>query len=540
MRFSIGPATPSSTLQPPQGPRPVLCFVALGLLISAAALAGGTTFSDQTAASGVVATYSPSNVPGFLAGGAVADFNGDGWQDIFYPAGGDTPDKLFLNNRDGTFTESATAWGIALAHRSTAAATADFDGDGDVDLYVTSLGPASNDQVGFHKLYRNDGGSFTDVAVAAGVAQTSAGQADGWGAAWGDYDRDGDLDLAVAGWRASDGNRLFRNDGDGTFTDVTASAGLGSLTGTRGFAPRFVDMDGDLDPELIWIGDFATGHYYANDGDGTFTDVTASSNTNQDGTEMGMTVADWDEDGDFDFYVTTISTNNLYLNQGGNTFTNAAASAGVVDTGWGWATAAVDFDHDTRVDILATAQNGRNYAFHNVTPDGGALVFDEVGTSNGFGISINGRGLSTFDYDNDGDQDVVSFPNSGAVKIQRNDLTGPDTHWLRIFLDASGVTDVPPQGIGSVVEIELGDRTLIGRVDGGSNYLSQSEASAHFGLGAATVVDTLRVRWSNGSVTTLTNVAADQTMVVAAAPPLFADGFESGDTLGWSSAVGGP
>ena len=536
------PAHRAPTPLPRLGPaaRRLVVACAVGGLFTPPLFAGGTTFSDQTVSSGVDATYSPGNVHSFHGGGVVGDFDGDGWQDIFYPAGGDSPDKLFLNNGDGTFTDSAAAWGIALAHRSTAAAAADFDRDGDLDLYVTSLGPAAGDQVGFHKLYRNEGGSFTDMAVAAGVSQTSTSTADGWGAAWGDYDLDGDLDLAVAGWRASDGNHLFRNNGDGTFTDVTASAGLGSLTGTNGFSPRFVDMDGDRYPEIIWIGDFATGHYYSNDGDGTFTDITGSSNTNQDGTEMGMTVADWDEDGDFDFYVTTIGTNNLYLNQGGNTFANAAGSAGVSDTGWGWGTAAVDFDHDTRIDIVATAQGGRNYAFRNITPEGGALLFDEVGASNGFGLSINGRGLATFDYDNDGDQDVITFPNTGSVKVQRNDLTGTDTHWLRIFLDPGGVSDIPPQGIGSVIELELGERTLYGRVDGGSNYLSQSEASAHFGLGAATTVDVLRVRWSNGDITTLTNVAADQILELGPLPPLFGDGFESGDATGWSTVVGGP
>ncbi|MEM7351168.1 MAG: CRTAC1 family protein [Acidobacteriota bacterium] len=472
----------------------------------------------------------------FHGGGVVGDFDGDGWQDIFFPGGGDSGDKLFINNGNGTFTDEASSWGVALSHRSTAAAVGDFNRDGLLDIFVTSLGPNSANQAGFHKLYRNNGNrTFTDVAAAAGVAQTSAGSADGWGAAWGDYDLDGHLDLAVAGWSTNDGNRLFHNNGDGTFTDVTASAGLSSLTGTNGFAPRFVDMDGDRYPEIIWIGDFATGHYYANDGDGTFTDVTGSSNTNQDGTEMGMTVADWDEDGDWDFYVTTIDTNNLYINQGGNTYLNQAPSAGVVNTGWGWATAAIDFNHDTLVDLVATAQNGRNYAFVNTTPSGGALSFSEVGTSNGLGLSINGRGLANFDYDNDGDQDVIVFPHTGVVKLMRNDLSGADNHWLRIFLDNGNTPGVAPNGIGSVIEVHLGGRVLLGRIDGGSNYLSQSEMSAHFGLGAATVVDQIRVRWTDGTTTSLTNVAADQTLTIGRSSEIFSDGFESNDTTAWSN-----
>lgn len=516
-----------------------LCILSLALTAAPVAAGGNGAFSDQTAASLVVASYSSANVHSFHGGGVVGDFDGDGWQDIFFPGGGGSGDKLFINNGDGTFTDEAAAWGIALSHRSTAAAVGDYNRDGRLDIYVTSLGPDSGNQSGFHKLYRNNGDrTFTDVALTAGVNQSSATGADGWGAAWGDYNLDGHLDLAVAGWSTNDGNRLFRNNGDGTFTDVTTSAGLSSLAGTNGFAPRFVDMDGDRFPEIIWIGDFTSGHYYANDGDGTFTDVTGSSNTNQDGTEMGMTVADWDEDGDFDFYVTTISTNNLYINQGNNVYSNQAASAGVVDTGWGWAAAAVDFNHDSLVDLVATAQGDRNYAFVNTTPNGGALSFSEVGLSNGLGVSINGRGLANFDYDNDGDQDVVVFPNSGSVKVMRNDLTGADTHWLRIFLDNGNVAGVAPNGIGSVIEVHLGGRVLLGRVDGGSNYLSQSEMSAHFGLGSATVVDQVRVLWSDGSTTVLNNVAADQTLTIGRLPALFTDGFESGDTTSWSDSEG--
>ncbi len=503
---------------------------------NATAWAGGDgAFSDQTGSSLVTASYFGDNVHNFHGGGAVGDFNGDGWQDIFFPGGGESGDKLFINNGDGTFDEEASAWGVALSHRSTAAAVGDFDRDGRLDIYVTSLGPNSGSQSGFHKLYRNNGnGTFTDVAVAAGVNQSSATGADGWGAAWGDYNLDGHLDLAVAGWSTNDGNRLFRNNGNGTFTDVTSSAGLSSLSGTNGFSPRFVDMDDDRYPEIIWIGDFTTSHFYANDGDGTFTDVTGASNTNQDGTEMGMTVADWDEDGDFDFYVTTINTNNLYINQGGNVYLNQAASAGVANTGWGWATAAIDFNHDTLIDLVATAQNGRNYAFVNDTGDGGDLSFSEVGLSNGLGISINGRGLANFDYDNDGDQDVIVFPHSGSVKVMRNDLSGADIHWLRIFLDSSGVAGVAPNGIGSVIEVHLGERVLLGRIDGGSNYLSQSEMSAHFGLGAATTVDEVRVRWTDGSMTILTDVAADQTLTIEhSSGVVFADGFESGNTAAW-------
>ncbi len=508
--------------------RVLILFILFSAVFQASAQQGNGTFSDQTDGSLINASFGDA-MPGFLAGGVVGDFNNDGWQDVFYPAGGAGADKLYINNGDGTFSDQAAAWNIALEHFSSAAAVGDYNNDGRLDIFVTSLGPIPGGGIGEHKLYRNNAdNTFTDVALAAGVNQSSALGPDGWGAAWGDYDLDGDLDLAVAGWNeTSDGNRLFRNDGDGTFTDVTISAGLSSLDGTNGFSPRFADMDGDRFPELIWIGDFTTGHYYSNDGDGTFTDVTVSSNTNLDGTEMGMTVADWDEDGDFDFYVTTIDTNNLYINQGGNVFQNQANEAGVNDTDWGWGTVAVDFNHDTLVDIVATVQNGRNYAFVNTTSDG-MLSFNEVAQSIGIGAAVDGRGIANFDYDNDGDQDIIVFPHNGSVQLYRNDLNTPDTNWLRVFLDNSGISDIAPNGIGSVVTVTVGGRTLMGRVDGGSNYLSQSELSAHFGLGAATVIDQLQVDWTNGMQTILTDVPVNQTITVGADPEVMLnDGFES-------------
>ncbi len=488
----------------------------LSLLFVAAAPAQTAMFSDQSSASGVIASHVPTYTASFVAGGAVGDFDRDGFQDIFIPSGGGVPDRLFINNGNGTFTDQAAAWGVAVAHRSTGAAVGDFDGDGWLDIYVTSLGPAGNDAPGFHRLYKNNAGtSFTDVAGLMGVATTSQGQADGWGACWGDYDLDGDLDLCVAGW-ISNANVLFRNDGT-TFTAVTASAGLGALSQVNGFTPRFVDMDGDIYPELIFIGDFSTSRYYKNNGDGTFTDVTASSGTSQDGTEMGMTVGDFDEDGLFDFYVTTISTNNLYMNQGNNTFVNQAGSVGVDNTQWGWGTVATDFDNDTYLDIVATTQSGRQYAFQSTATAPGQLSFNEVALTIGLNTAISGRGLANFDYDNDGDQDLVFFPFNGPIKVFRNDLSGTgNTHWLRVLLDRGNNPFVAPDGIGCKVTIQLGSRQIVRFIDGGSNYASQSELSAFFGLGTATTVNLVTVEWSDGTVSVLNNVSADQTLTVVA------------------------
>jgi enediyne biosynthesis protein E4 len=490
--------------------------------------AADLSFSNQTTAAGVTAVHINLGVDSFLAGGAVGDFDRDGFQDIYYPTGGAQPDRLFINNGDGTFTDRAAEWGIAQLHLGTAAAVGDYDGDGWLDIFVTSFGTPGNAGPGKHRLYKNIGGaSFVESAATAGVNFSSSAIADGWGAAFGDYDLDGDLDLAVAGWRSNNGNRLFRNNGNGTFTDVTSSAGMNAVTGIPGFAPRFADMDGDRYPELIWIADFGNSQYWINNTNGTFTNFTAQSGTSLGGTEMGQTVADFNHDGQFDFYVTTINANNLYINNGNHSYTNVANQAGVRITGWGWGTVGVDMNNDTLIDIAATTQSGRQYLFQNNSTNNGAnLAFSEVAIAAGLVSSVSGRGLANFDYDNDGDQDLAIFPNSGPFQLFRNDHVDPDTHFLRVFLKTDNHPNLAPNGIGSTIKLTTGGETYLNRIDGGSNYLSQSELSAHYGLGPNTQATEIRVEWNDGQVTVVNNVAANQTITISPA------GLVHGDSNG--------
>ena len=466
------------------------------------ASAQSISFTDQTASSGLVATHAPTFAADDVAGGTVGDFNNDGYQDVFYLSGGALPDRLFINNGDGTFTDQAAAWGIAASHRGSAASAADYDGDGDLDIFVNSFTG--------NRLYQNQGGSFIDVAAAAGVDSDSF-----YGSAFGDYDLDGDLDLAVVDWNSGPMNRLFRNDG-GTFTDVTTSSGVGpALTGTFGYAVRFCDMDGDRYPEILWVGDFTTSRYFRNLGDGTFSDITTLAGVNFDDSEMGHTVADYDRDGDFDWYVTTINTNNLYRNDGAHSYTQIAEISGVDFTGWGWGTVSADFDHDGWVDLAATSQSSGQFLYQNVsTTVGGPLSFQFWNI--GFSANASGRALSHFDADNDGDQDLLIFPREGPLQFYRNELSGPNTHWLRVTLSPGTESDIAPHGAGSVITAVAGGETHVFRVDLGCNYLGQSEIPAHVGLGAENMVQTLTVDWPNGLQTVLTDVPADQTIHIEA------------------------
>ena len=486
------------------------------------------SFSDQTAFAGLTCTHTP---PGgvasspMLSGGSVADFNRDGFLDLFVVGGGGAADLLFINNGDGTFTDRAAAWQVDALHVGGGSAVGDFDRDGWVDLFVASHGPPSNQGPGHHRLYRNTGhNSFTEVAALAGVQWASPTVGDGYSATFGDYDADGHLDLFVTSWMTgANGNRLFHNNRDGTFTDVTASA-FGSptaLDSVHGFSAQFADMNGDRHPELLLAADFGTSRYFVNNGDGSFTDATAASGTGQDSNGMGQTLGDFDGDGRLDWYVTSIwsdaglhSGNMLYLNQGAHTYLESSVQRSVRNGGWGWGTVAADFDHDGDLDLAetngwVTAEwfNEPSYLFLN----NGTGSFFEASAAHGLNHIDAGRGLLHFDADNDGDQDLVIFSIGGPLKFFRNDLSGPNRNWLRVTL-SSGGNPVAPGGYGAQVRLSAQGRSQVRCLPGGSSFLSTSEQSAHFGLGSAPRVDEVAIAWPNGTTTYLTDVTPNQTV----------------------------
>lgn len=521
------------------------------------AMAGSTVqFIDATVPSGVSFTHKlngamiPLPQANMTGGLAIADFNRDGWPDIFWISGGVDNDRLFINDGDGTFTDRASQWGVASKHGGNAAAAGDFDDDGWIDLYVTSFGTGSNGQgeIGKNRLYRNSGnGTFVEVAAIAGVTHTSYTFPSGFGASWGDYDLDGDLDLAVAAWFGpGNGNRLYRNDGDGTFTDVTGVAVV-FPPNTWGFQTRFADMDNDGWPDLLYSADFKTSRYYRNKGDGTFADMTATNGTGKDQNGMGQCVADFNESGYLDWYVTSIfldvqqpnsgEGNKLYLNQGSHQFVEASQLCGVDDGGWGWGTVAVDVDHDMRPDIIEI--NGRpNNAEHALEQEylwinDGAGTFTEMALAAGLTYKAEGKGIGALDFDRDGRMDVAMTFNAGLSKLYRNASTGGN--WIHLTFDSISNPRIAPDGYNARVEVDLGSRTLIREMDGGVSYLSSGEHSAHFGLGGATVIDQLRVKWPRGYVTVLNDVPVNQHMTIVA--PALADLDASGIVGGGDLAM---
>ncbi len=511
--------------------------------ITSPTLAQTLAFQDRTNEVGLVHLHNPALPFGMeymASGGAVGDFNNDAWPDVFVTGGSAGVDRLFINQGDGTFIDMAPAWGVDRTHAGSGAAVGDFNNDGYLDIYVTSLGVAGDMSGGTNLLYRNNGdNTFTDIAADAGVQTNSIGLTpigDAFGAAFGDYDLDGDLDLAVAGWYG--GNRLFRNNADGTFTDVTPAAIGADMTLVRGFAPAFVDTNNDRSPELLWVADFYTSRFLLNNQDGTFTDHTIPAGVGLESNGMGNTQADFNADGLLDWYassrinaaLTDGSGNMLYLNQGDNTFSEQSVAAGVNNGEWSWGADARDFDCDGQPDILVT--NGWFGPYFESDPthlflNNADSTFTDIASASGLVHTGQGRGVATLDADRDGDMDVLIFCNDQPLAYFENQLAGPNANWIILDFDTSGIPDLAPNGFGTraLITADSASHTLY--LAGGSNFNATSELILHSGLGDSNTL-TLAITWSNGSTLTLDHVPASRRYTITARTDCVADFVVSG------------
>lgn len=523
----------------------------------------GEGFVDVTAEAGVAYVQQvPREAPNCLlfgglfceaermtGGVAVGDYDGDGRDDL-YLTRVDGHD-LLLRNTGGAFEDRTAEAGLqTIALQSNGAHWLDIDNDRDLDLFVSTLGDSR------YHLFVNDGaGGFTEEAVARGAAVESSEPHLGYGIAAGDFDRDGWVDLFVGEWGPGflddDGvshSRLLRNrgaDAPGHFEDVTASAGvqleLSSVGASWAFAPAFVDLDGDLYPELAIAADFGTSTLFENLRDGGFAERTETAGIGSDENGMGSTFGDIDGDGDLDWFVTSIfdpdetcetvscswgyTGNRLYLNDGGLSFTDATDTAGVRDGGWGWGTAFFDSDNDGDLDLVMT--NGVDF------PDGdipgadapfetdvmrfwkndGTGRMTEQAAAAGLSDTGPGKGLATLDYDGDGDLDIILVNTVGGAKLYRND-GGNDGDWLRIRLQG---VESNTRGLGARVRIRTtsSDPWMLRQMGVGSHFMGQSEAVAHFGLGTAIAsIATVEIRWPSGIRQVLHDVASNQTLTV--------------------------
>ncbi len=552
------------------------------LFVLAAARAAGAQvlFTNVATSAGVGGQpYFALTVHGL--GAACIDVNRDGWPDLFCVNGKGSPSHLYLNQGNGTFVVRDDLLPPLPDVEKPGAIFADYDNDGDEDIYVytdhyileLTGQPEPNPQDGPPNLLLKNrwielGATlppagqplFEEVAAAAGVDDLPAApfpsitgtNYPGYRAvtaSWLDYDRDGWVDLYVGHWACanthaeSNWNRLFRNQGDGTFAEATLAAGLHGPGDSVGLRPTLVVAGGHFDQDLwpdLYVGNISCSPneplslhldvYYRNTGLGTFVDATSESPGLGDdaGAAMGIAVGDIENDGDWDVYITDILEqsvdapppgNPLYLGNGNGTFQDNSAPAAGVAGNSSWPTNFFDADDDGDEDLFMGSM-GSVQPLNKFWVNDGAGSFTDVSAASGVQDPTKfSKGSAVFDYDRDGDLDLVL--SNGAfnkMSLLRND--SPDgNHWLGVKLEASVSNR---SAIGTVVKARVGSQTMMRQVLGGSSAHSQDELVPHFGLGSATVVDSLEVFWPSGLVTHLSNVAADQYVTVTEASQHFA------------------
>lgn len=491
--------------------------------------------------------------PEIMSGGAAAgDFDRDGDLDLAVTRI-DKPPILYSNRGDGTFEDVSSHSGIggpSAPLGTSGVAFGDLDRNGCPDIYMTRVRKAH------HVLFMNDcNGHFTEEALvrnATPVAEDT--NVFGQGVTLGDYDRDGYLDVFVSEWRfkkpgveGRSHNRLLRNIGalaPGHFEDTTERAGivfegrspLGGHNGIFGFAPAFVDLDGDGFQDLAVAADFGSSGLWWNDRDGTFSDGTKPSGVGSDENGMGSTFGDFDLDGRMDWFVTSIyddcmpgrcdhmfgiTGNRLYRNEGNRSFSDWTDRSNVRDGAWGWGAAFFDVDNDSDLDIAHTSGfhvvGEERYDKFRSNPtflqlNDGLGRYAEVAGDAGVRETVEGRGLLTFDYDDDGDLDLLVVQRRDRPRLFRNN--GPSKPWLKIRLHGSGPVSTT-EATGARVEVVSAEAKapMIREVGMRDNYLGQDPSELHFGLGATKKgVYQVSVSWPSGCKQTLRDVAKNETL----------------------------
>ncbi len=476
---------------------------------------------------------SPSDSEQIVAGAAAADYDGDGYIDLFAVGGNAAnANMLFRNRGDGSlvFDQVADAAGIdTRGMRSAGAAFADLNGDGHLDLLV---GAVEQDPI---LLFLSDGqGGFDNASESSGLSAMQ--RPNSFSPALADIDADGDLDLALSHWlwngsfdpqpALSSTETLWLNDGHASFSDHSGPAGFTAAIGQDGldfsFTPNFSDINDDGRPDLLLASDFGTSQVFINRGNGEFEETTTDVISDRNG--MGATVGDYDNDGDMDWFVTAIAAdgvdtpgfdgNRLYRNDGDGQFEDVTDAAGVRVGGWGWGSCFADLNNDGLLDIVHV--NGwSDQRFSRLASKlfiaNGDGSFSEMALAAGLFTDRQGRGLVCADFDRDGDVDIYLANNRNFAELYRND-TVSDHHWLTIQLRDNATTN--RFGIGAKLTIHNGDQQQTREIRVGNNFVSHGPAEAHFGLGDDNGIERLTVRWPDGDQTVLTNLSGDHVLTV--------------------------
>ncbi len=488
-------------------------------------------------------------------GAAFLDYDNDGWLDILVLSGSrfaDPPstasNRLYKNNRDGTFTDVTQKAGLFRTGFAYGVTVGDYNNDGFEDLFITYWGQ--------NALYHNNGdGTFTDVTQAAGLVNPQPRF--GSGCAFLDYDRDGKLDLFVANYLVFDAksvprsgasascdykgvpvscgpkglpygrHSLYRNNGDGSFTDVTSASGIGRTEGGYGLTAVAADFDNDGWPDIYVACDSTPSLLFRNNRDGTFSEqgIDRGVALSEDGMEqagMGLGIGDFSMQGSLDIVKTHFAEDTpvVYVNNGKGAFRDMTLRSGLgVETRYvGWGAGVVDLDNDGNPDIFwvtggiypevekklpNSPYKTPRVVFRNL----GKGQFEELMEEAGPGVAArhSSRGCAFGDFDNDGDMDILIVNQNEPPSLLRNDVTAGH-HWIKIKL--TGVAS-NRSAIGARVTVRYGDRVQAQEVLSQSSYLSVNDSRLHFGLGGAATVD-IEIRWPLGQIEKLSQVAADR------------------------------
>lgn len=450
-------------------------------------------------------------------GVSVADYDQDGDLDIFlvsihrYEAGNpQTWSRLLRNDGSQNFEDITEQAGLFVKNTALrngwmgdrmAASWGDYDNDGYPDLFLSNNGP--------DELWHNEGdGTFRNVSQSAGVegcfdCYSSNGL-------WWDYDLDGDLDLYVSDWLKE--NRFHRNEGDGTFTDISISSGLNDSSKTWASVP--LDVNHDTYPDLYVVNDFGDNFLFLNDGEGGFEEATRAYGLEDDGDGMGVDICDYNNDGLFDIYVTNIfrhRPNPFFIGKEEGGFSERARLLGIDNTGWGWGARFFDADHDQDEDLyvvngmnLSAGRGDKNLFFEN---RGGK--FYDLSDSMGLNHDAIARGLEVFDADGDGDLEILVANRETHAVLYQNSLieqSKNNSNWIQILLEG---TQSNRDALGAVVRISCGGESYY-RYHFGANLMGQSLKPLHFGLSQHPVIEEIEVIWPRGNKEYFPGIDANQ------------------------------
>ncbi|MBR9847387.1 MAG: T9SS type A sorting domain-containing protein [Algicola sp.] len=487
---------------------------------------GQIAFNESAVASGLNASFGT----GFVGGGiSFCDFDNDGWDDVTLATESGEPVRFFKNN-SGSFAEVFPTI-TDFNYENKQVIWIDYDNDGDKDLYVASHNASG-------RLYRNDGNlNLTDVSITSGIFTTNQKS---FGASWGDYDKDGFLDVFLTYRSGSESNRLYHNNGDGTFSNVSNAAGI-SGNGQYTFCASFFDYNNDGWQDIYMANDriITSNMLYHNNGDGTFTDVSAQSGAGVVMEAMSTTIGDYNNDGWLDIYITNTNyefpevpeaeVGNVFLrNNSDGTFTNVAITNGTAFNSIAWGAVFLDADNDMDLDLYVSGMldgsTSLPSAFYENT-DTGFSIPSNAGFQNDTTESYSN---AIGDVDNDGYPDIIVCNEATNMFLWKNNCNTENNHnWLKVNLEG---TVSNKDGIGSCIEISINGNKQYRYTVAGEGYLSQNSTTKFFGLGSNTEVDYLKVKWLSGIEDIYYSINANQTLNLIEGETLSTESF-SGSQL---------